>query len=320
MMMEKRIVRTGAVAAVLTVAVMMCLAVAFFVHLRGDLAGDQQKSQTGGGFRALEERIATMEARLGALEELEERINLLAGAGSLPGAAPETAASDGGAPPFDGKEPDAPETGPGDEETRAAQAVAAKLRDEGGEESLRNYIARVIDERREERLAEQRRQAEERQREHKAMYEGPYGQHNFKVNSMAKKLDFSERQKQYYYAILLDYNNRIQATREQEQQDQENRQLYQEQRKELRKEFAAVITRALDPQQAEAFGQLPEREQRPDGFGGLMWNFTFGDGNAIGLGGMSGSGEGQVLIQSAPIHVEVEGVGITEQPAGEEKK
>jgi hypothetical protein len=123
----------------------------------------------------------------------------------------------------------------------------------------------VVEEQRQERVAQAQEAAAQRRAEIAALHEGPYGAHNFKVNTMSQRLDFADYQKQRYHDLLLAYTDRITVSREEEDLDQENRQRYRDRRSELRKQFVSEVTNILEPDQAEVFAALPEFEQRPDG-------------------------------------------------------
>ncbi len=148
---------------------------------------------------------------------------------------------------------------------KSALAAAEELRRTSGDEGLRAYVAQVIEDDRRER-AEKRQQAiAQHQAEIEALHQGPYGDQNFRVNSMAKKLGLSDRQKQHYYDLVVDYNAQIKTARQEEAKDRANRQVYRDRRKVIRKEFATVFAQALDPEQTEVFNALNEWETRPDG-------------------------------------------------------
>ncbi len=211
-------------------------------------SGFQDTALDGVAVARLSARLESIEKRLETLGQLESRLDSIAIAVSR------------------SRSPVGGDTVRGDATTLVAgeESVARELNSEEGE-ALHDYIVQVMEEVRDEQIAAQRRRAEERNREFMALHEGPYGNHNFRVNSMAKRLDFSDDQRELYYVNLVEYTNLIQQSREQESQDKENRQRYRDQRKVLRTEFAQVIAASLPLEQAEVFTSLPEHEQRPDG-------------------------------------------------------
>ncbi|MCZ6795894.1 MAG: hypothetical protein O7J95_19980, partial [Planctomycetota bacterium] len=210
---------------------------------------------------AVEERLGAIESRLGELLELRAEIQRLA---RTPGAAPRELEKT----PTDGGNVDA-ESPSEDRGGREARLAAAQLVREGGEERLRSFVTQVIGDERVARTKEHQQQAEDRRRHLAQLRQGPYGRHNYKVNSMSERLDLSERQKQYYYESIVAYVDQVAETREAEKRDTDNRQVYRDRRQELRSEFVRVITQTLSPEQAEIFASLSEHEQRPDdGYGG----------------------------------------------------
>ncbi len=191
-------------------------------------------------------RLERIEQRLGHLNQLENRLDQFASQ-----LAKAEAPRRGGSVAYGSTEERA-EPVEGD---RAAR----------NDDDLRDYIVRVMDDVQEQKTADRRRLAEERQRELMALHEGPYEGHNYRVNTMAKRLDLSDRQKQHYYLNLAEYNQMIERSRENESQDKENRQQYRDERKRIRSEFSQVVLSSLSPEQAETFSSLPSHEQRPDG-------------------------------------------------------
>ena len=75
------------------------------------------------------------------------------------------------------------------------------------QEALRGYVRQALQDERRERQEKARQRSQEWQREMKAMREGPYGKYNFKINSMAKKLDLSDAQKQILHDSLVWYDD-----------------------------------------------------------------------------------------------------------------
>ena len=266
--MTTRTARIGGTAAVLA-AILVCGAVVAI--LVGQGIGHEDDVPGGGTasagealdrkMAAVEERLGAIESRLGELLELRAELQRLA---RTPGAAPRELEKT----PIDGGKVDA-ESPSEDRGGRESRLAAAQLVREGGEERLRSFVTQVIGDERVARTRERQQQAEDRRRHLAQLRQGPYGRHNYKVNSMSERLDLSERQKQYYYESIVAYVDRVAETREAEKRDKDNRQVDRDRRQELRNEFVRVITQTLSPEQAEIFASLSEHEQRPDdGYGG----------------------------------------------------
>lgn len=241
---------------VLSVLVFLGLTGAVVIGTRGDGPRPGGKGIDREAMDLLVTRLESLEQRLGSLDQLERRLDQLAGQVATVDASHRT---------------DPTKRASAEERSEPAKGRRAPRDDE----ELRDYIVRVMDDVREEKLAEQRRQAEERRRELIALNDGPYGVHNFKVNTMAKRLELSDRQKEHYYLNLVEYNQLIQRSRENESQDKENRQQYRDERKRIRGEFSQVILSSLTPQQAETFSSLPSHEQQPDGSAGYRYITSF---------------------------------------------
>jgi len=284
-----------AIAAAVAVSIGLTAAAALFVLSRSSPEGEGAE-----GLAALEKRLDGIEARLEGLDRLEAEVRRLAGAaGGSPAASEERSPGEDGPALAGADAGEAPEEAGGEPEPEAVRAVAAAIRSTGGEEGLRRYIARVVDEQRTEREAAAVRRIEERRQELLALQEGPYGKHNYRVNSMAKRLGFSDAQKAVYYSNLVEYSGRIDALREQEKADAANAQRYRDARAEARKEFAGVIVSTLTPQQAETFKALPEFEQRPDGgIGDVSISFSPAEGLLDGIGAIGAVGGGIKVMKT----------------------
>jgi len=147
----------------------------------------------------------------------------------------------------------------------------------GGEEELRGWVAQVIEDERQSR--DERRQSErrERAREFEAMREGPYGERNFRVNSMAKKLGLDDAQKDFYHELLTRYGDEHNALRQRPDGDASGsapatpeelaRHLENVRAQEaaLAARFDAEFARGLTPAQNDLYRDLPAHERGPRG-------------------------------------------------------
>ena len=237
-------------------SVLVVVVGAFFVVRAGRIDGTpaSMSSELATDLVArLDERLARLEDRLRDLDALDSRVSLLAervaggGADAGPGGSAAAGATSG--------------EGEGRADPVLADAGGAPER----EDVLRTFVRDVIEEERVERQAAERRRAEERAREIAALHEGPYGEHNFKVNSMAERLGLSDSQAQHYYSNLVTYNALIAEARQLERTDPDNREVYRSRRSDLRREFSNVVENVMTLEQSELYAQLPEFEQRPDG-------------------------------------------------------
>src|SRR5262245_1742462 len=138
--------------------------------------------ESGRKFEQLAARVEDEVAALrGRLEELERALSAtaprdraVAGEAALarnPGAGALPAASGGaGAEGAEAKKD-------------AARALASLA---SGDDDLRSFVHQVIQEEREERQQEEQRRFKERQEELAALQNGPYGQFNYRVNTLGK--------------------------------------------------------------------------------------------------------------------------------------
>jgi len=144
-----------------------------------------------------------------------------------------------------------------DEEKLLASALAGK--EAGG---LRSFVHQVIQEERQEREWEEQHRARERQRELEELSRGPYGKFNLRVNTMGKRLNLNDFQKQRYFQFLSDYSARFEeASRTVNRQDPEAYQAYRERKKQMQEEFDGLVIQSLTPLQAQEYQELPSFEK-----------------------------------------------------------
>jgi hypothetical protein len=139
-----------------------------------------------------------------------------------------------------------------------ATALGAKADD------LRGFVKDVIQEEREERALESKRKAEERRKEMEELAQGPWGQFNYRVNTLGKKLGFSDSQKERYGAYLTDYSGRIEEIRQGlDRNDPVAYAAYRERKKAISDEFEGQVIHLLTPDQAKTYQDLPSHEKSP---------------------------------------------------------
>jgi len=237
--------------------------------------------------RRYEELAAKVEGEVaalrGRLEDLERTLSSTArgdrrGPGSdvvlarSPGAAAVPGASGGGA------------GGEGGEAVKkdAARALASLA---SGDDDLRNFVQQVIQEEREERRQEEQRKFKERQDELAALTNGPYGQFNFRVNTLGKRLGLSDPQKQRYHELLADYSARIEEIRKNlDRQDQVAYKSYQDRKRQMINEFDGLVIQSLTPLQSQEYQGMTSREKSPalenaSGGGSIAYSTITPDGD-----------------------------------------
>lgn len=200
-------------------------------------------------------------ARLDRLEERLERV--VARLESLEATLGEVAASR--PRPREPGERDADPVSAGEPGESATEDLVASVLGGADGERFRQLVYDLVRDEREERRREQRRLARERQEEWKLLQEGPYGKFNYKVNSLGKKLDMSDLQKQRYHQLLIAYEQVSKdLLKNVDWKSRESREGYQQQKKDLLAEFQRDVVGLLAPGQAEEFDALPDWEKGMD--------------------------------------------------------
>ena len=233
--------------------------------------------------RDIAERLDRLESSLGALAAKGE-------AYGAPAAVPAVAAGGSSAP--------APAAGVSPDQLKAY--VFAVLQEE----------RKVRDEEREREREELRTRFEERRKEFAAFREGPYESFNLKVNSLGKVLELTDAQKQSYFELSKQFQEKLQDGRQQlasaaggekeETQDKrafgrgrgdrgQGRDLFES----LQYEFTTAVQTILSPIQLETYTKLPETARRFDNLGMVFApgeeNTGFGRfGGGFGQGGQGG--------------------------------
>ena len=181
---------------------------------------------------------------------------------------------------------------PGEKSSAAPAAstgerLAALLELKGGEEDIRQYVTGIIeDDRKSQKTLQRQRQAERR-----AMFRGPYGRHNFQVNSLAGKLDLGDGQKEKYHELLQHYGKEAELLRkgpegrpfwelENPEQIAAHVKNMEQQRKNLGERLDNEFVQFLEQDQARAYLDLPENERGLGGGMGVFHHVEVGDDGA----------------------------------------
>lgn len=218
----------------------------------------------------LNDQVARLADRLKLLEEGSARRTAIGTSGRVSVASSEES----------GSEADA-ELAPLAEEPRLTLAQVLQPEQE---KMLREYVAQVYLDARNQRREEEQKLAAEKQKEWEALGEGPYGEHNRRVNTLGKALGWNDLQKYRYHALLLGYLDRQKALANGlDMKDPESRKEMRRQSKLLGEEFDAVVLNTLTPEQAEIFGDLsPDQKGLGAGdMGGLVQTIRMDDGALI---------------------------------------
>ena len=168
--------------------------------------------------------------------------------------------------------------------TSTGERLAALLELKGGEEDIRQYVTGIIeDDRKSQKTLQRQRQAERR-----AMFRGPYGRHNFQVNSLAGKLDLGDGQKEKYHELLQHYGKEAELLRkgpegkpfwelENPEQIAAHVKNMEQQRKNLGERLDNEFVQFLEQDQARAYLDLPEDERGLGGGMGVFHHVEFGN-------------------------------------------
>ena len=213
--------------------------------------------------RALEARVRALDERLGSVIE---RLEGLEGNEAL--LIPAPALSREAAVPASANGEDAGDSAPGSREggREEQKLLAAILKGEdapGG--GLRDWVKQVMEDDRQERRQNEMRRFEEQQKEMQALLEGPYGQFNYRMNSLARTLGLDESQKARYFALLSEYAARFEDARKNvNREDAAEYKAYQDRKKAMHDEFETLVLQNLTLAQAETYQNLPDFEKTPD--------------------------------------------------------
>jgi len=211
---------------------------------------------TGAAFDAVIERLEKLEGRLDSLER--QASNLERAVDRAPASAAEVNS--------ELKEGDAVAEGASlaDEsgEKEAKKTPRIKGMDDEDMQELRALIAQVyIDERNQRKVREQEA-AEQAAREREEMMKGPYGENNYRVNSLAKKLGLSDYQKGRYNDLLTAHRQRLMDLRAGlNLSDAAARDSLRDRMRQADEDFQSTVLTFLSAEQAEAYAALDEGER-----------------------------------------------------------
>ena len=266
--------------ALATLVIALCAAIV--------IAGRYGTGEISDSRRDLEERVRALDERLGRVLERLEGLERNDASFRTAAARPEEVAA-----PSDELRDDAVESTTASRHGEEQKLLASVLRgDDSSGGDLRNWVKQVIEDDRTERQQNDMRRLDEHQKEMQELLEGPYGQYNYRVNSLAKRLGLDESQKARYFALLSEYAARFDDARKSvNREDAAEYKAYQDRKKAMHDEFEMLVLQNLTLAQAEAYQNLPSFEKTPDpkhmGGGGDM---------VVSLG--DGGGEGMVLFET----------------------
>ena len=133
---------------------------------------------------------------------------------------------------------------------------------EAQSQELRELIADVVRKERADRKTREKEQAAALQLEMAEMSKGPYGEHNYTVNSLGKKLSLSDFQKQRYYDQLLAHRQRLRELRRGVNfSDADAAKSYRDRRREADDDLETTLVTYLTPEQKEAYDALSPLEK-----------------------------------------------------------
>ena len=222
-------------------------------------------SDGGSDLARLEERLAALEKGIEALGDLRSDIAALQ---RQPESLSELV-----------EQPEPSET-PAEEKPTVALSLADEenpptklerwLDGQGMRGEFDELVSRTYEKARTVRLARERAEQEERAREMEALSQGPYGKHNYRVNSLSKKLGLDVRQEQYVHNLLLGLEERRRQAMEQfpklegeftPDQFKEHRDHVLQVQQELSQQFERDLLAGLDAKQQEIYESMPEHER-----------------------------------------------------------
>ena len=160
------------------------------------------------------------------------------------------------------------------------------------EEQTRDYVFALIDEKRRLENEERLQQAEARRREHEELSQGPYGNFNLKVNSMAKLLEMPGAQRDRYHEISARHWEKLQELRKGINWSEPGaRQNYHAEHERIEAQFAEDVAQILSIDQLAVYEKLPAWTRR-----------------ASHLGPVHAGNEPQVLVRhgSADLRVDIQ--------------
>jgi hypothetical protein len=216
----------------------------------------------------LEERLSQLEDQLADLARLKSAVDSLQLQKSEVRPAEAVGASESGVaadarPSSDRAEDGAP---PG--------KLEKWLDSQGMRGEFEGLVSKVYEQARSTRRQREQDEAEERAREIKALSEGPYGKFNYRVNSLAQKLNLDARQKEYLFSLLTKYDEKRREAMSQLQplegdvtpeRMKEHMQHTLRVHTEINQQFDSEVLLGLNSNQQDAYKDLPDGEKGTDG-------------------------------------------------------
>lgn len=224
----------------------------------------EQPSSMGNesGIRDLARRLDSIQARLDGLATTVEELPRM----EMPSAVVVSGGDDSPVGAGDRKTP--PGKSSAEPAASTGERLAALLELKGGEEDVRQYVTGIIeDDRKYQKTVQRQRQVERR-----ALFKGPYGRHNFQVNSLAGKLDLGDGQKDKYHELLQRYGKEVKLLHngpegkpfwelENPEQIAAHVKNMEQQRRNIGEQLDNEFVQFLEQDQATAYLELPENER-----------------------------------------------------------
>lgn len=243
-----------------------------FVLLRAREGQGREGSNSHVALEALTSRLEALEKKLEEVPRLRDEIASLRRQGSsAPVASSANVPSETGAT---GKVPG--KTG----SASSAEAVEGDappgklelwLQSQGMDEDFDTLVARSYERARNDRRKRESEEAQRQAEERKLLSQGPYGDHNYRINSLARKLDLTERQKGSLHQLLTGQEQRLKAALAQLGTPEPNAASPEEMGRHLKQitttsqqiagETEALFRNSLGVAQREAFDALDEGER-----------------------------------------------------------
>jgi len=244
----------------------------------GPPAGNREEGmELGDRMDDLSREVARLSGRIDALERTA------ADGGPFTATAPEVPA--GGAEDPDGTATPTDPAPASPEPTAAAARKDLASADLAKADRLKDFVAQVIRQERDDRQRRQQAEARQRMEEWKSLNEGPYGKNNYRVNSLARKLGLSEAQKQYYHAAIQEQEPRLkELQKDVKWSDAESRESYRRSIDQLQQHFDGLVKNILSQEQRQQYEGMPAHERSLEsGMGRAFVSLSDGGTDVLGM-------------------------------------
>jgi len=232
------------------------------------VSGSQSGRNDAAVLERLEERLGALETRIQELAKLESDVAKL---GSKPSGLTAELVEEPAEGSVDGDVLIATNES---EEVKPQTKLDRWLQTNGMRDDLEQFVAQVYQTARDSRRTKEREEAEARAKEEQAFREGPYGKFNYRVNSLAKRINLDTRQKDYLYNLLKRYDDRRDAQmRDLEPLQKDSAtpdqiaahfQHIEAIQKSMAEEFDGELSRVLTADQQELYAELSSGEKGVD--------------------------------------------------------